>query len=87
MSVLRPEGTLDIYVASDFHAQVAQQLTAGSVAIDLSALQGIDGAGVQLLLWAEAAAERQGAHFSIAAASEPVRQVFEFLHVFPGQGA
>lgn len=59
---MRLEGELTIYTVTVRKAEVLAlaQGASGQAAIDLSGLDELDGAGVQLLLYAQAAAQREG---------------------------
>lgn len=83
MNTIAPTGTLDIYAVGELHPRFAAQLTRGALTVDLAQLEGIDGAGVQLLLWAQAEAGRAGVPFALEHVTPATREVFDFLRVFP----
>jgi anti-anti-sigma factor len=69
-------GEMTIYAASELHGRLIGALDAcGALAIDLSAIDEIDSAGLQLLLLARQHATVAGKPFALAAISRPVGEL------------
>lgn len=78
------DGELNIYTASEWRDRLSSE-TAGrpEIALDLSAVEEIDAAGLQLLIATRRQAANDGCDFRIAAVSPAVRLVLEFSRL-PG---
>lgn len=74
--VLQLDGELGIYLAAELKPLL---LGSGIHALDLSAVELLDTAGVQLLLLAVRAAQEEGRTLRVSAASQPVRAVIALL--------
>ena len=74
-----PAEPFTVFRAIPLKAWLLQQLEAspGGVVLDLSAVQDIDTAGVQLLLMLKREAGTRGCPLMIAAPSAPVRELFD----------
>jgi len=74
------EGEMNIYSALELKEGLMRALgDAGSVEADLTGVTEFDSAGLQLLLLASREAAKNGARFSVRAASEPVGAVVELF--------
>ena len=75
-------GDLTIYTAAENHGRLLAHLEArANCDLDLSGVSEMDGAGLQLLLWAARAAEARDARFRLVARSQAVSEVLELLHL------
>ncbi|MFP5327177.1 MAG: STAS domain-containing protein [Acidimicrobiia bacterium] len=78
-AVVRPSGEIDIATGPALEAEVEFLVEAGirTCAIDLTDVEFIDSAGLQLLLAARAALRRVGGTFSIRGASPSVSRLLD----------
>lgn len=75
-------GEMTIYAAAELQSRLLASLDAGSgLQIDLSAIEEIDSAGLQLLLLARQHALATGQLFALAAPSRPVRELLELYNL------
>ncbi len=66
-------GDWTIYRAAELHAVLRERFDAGCERIDLSGVESIDSAGLQLMIAARRSAERAGRTLAFVGAGEPVR--------------
>ena len=79
---LRLEGELTIYEVGEAKAQLCLELDQNrSLQLNLSGLEELDTAGVQLLAWLKQEARRRGVSLVFAAHSPAVMEVFDLLQV------
>jgi anti-anti-sigma factor len=79
---LRPVGELTIYHAVEARTRLGEELAADlSLALDLSAIEELDTAGVQVLLWLKREAKAQGRAVPFAHHSPAVLDVFDQLNL------
>ena len=79
---LRLDGELNIYSATEARDQLSAALDAQSaLLLNLSGLEELDTAGVQLLVWLKQEAQRRGKLLSLFAHSPAVVEVFDLLKV------
>ena len=84
---LRIQGELNIYCASDSKAQLLDALSAGrELEVDLSDLEELDTAGVQLMLMLKQEAQRGGRQCSFINHSPAVRDVIDLLNLASALG-
>lgn len=77
---LRLAGEMTIYAASDLHRQLLAHFgDCGGMALDLSAVEEIDCAALQLLLCARQHATAAGKAFELAAISRPVGALLDLF--------
>lgn len=78
-----PTEPFTVFRAIPLKAWLLEQLEAspGGLLLDLSAVQDIDTAGVQLLLMLKREAEARGCPLMIGAPSEPVRALFDLYRL------
>ncbi len=74
-SPLMLDGELTIRTAAQVHEQLQQALAEGHHALDLSRIEAIDSAGVQLLLAARRSLVNGGMGLHIQGASQPVQEL------------
>jgi anti-sigma B factor antagonist len=78
-TLLRLDGELTIYRASELKPLLLDPLLAGDLEIDLSAVTEIDSAGVQLLMLAKRDAAASQRSLRLALHSPAVLEVFQLL--------
>jgi anti-anti-sigma factor len=72
------EGEMTIYTAAQLHAELLPFLERGCpLDIDLSMVTEVDGAGLQLLMFAKRETLRSGAALQLSGHSQAVLEVFE----------
>ena len=74
-TVFAPEGEMTIRTAAAQREALQQAIDAGCVTLDLSRVEAIDTAGVQLLLAARRAVDPLGTPLQIRGAGDPVRSL------------
>ncbi|HJV25007.1 MAG TPA: STAS domain-containing protein [Aromatoleum sp.] len=78
----RPEGELTIYTVAERHRELMSALEAGrAVDLDLSAVNEVDCAGLQLLILATREAGRRGIGYRVAACSDAVKDALETIQL------
>jgi anti-anti-sigma factor len=79
---LRLEGDLTIYGVAEAKGQLSAALDGGpALRLNLSAVEELDSAGVQLLVWLKQEARRRGRTLVLFAHSPAVMEVFDLLQV------
>ena len=80
---LRLSGELTIYAAAEAKARLGPYLEAAAepLELDLSGIEELDTAGVQVLLWLKREAERKHRPVCLASHSQAVIEVFDLLKV------
>lgn len=82
---LRLEGDLTISHAAEFKPRLLEALT-GPLAVDLSGVTAIDGAGMQLLAMLDREAARRGLRIDWNAPSRAARAAFDRLRIDSPRG-
>lgn len=78
----RPEGELTIYTAAEQHGQLMSALEAGQVVLlDMSAVNEVDTAGLQLLILARREAARRGIELRVGGCSDVVMDALETVQL------
>ena len=81
-SALLLQGELDIYAVLEARDQLGQALRDhDALLLNLSGLEGLDTAGVQLLVWLKGESARLGKQLVLFAHSPAVVEVFDLLQV------
>lgn len=82
-------GELTVGTVTAAHAQLEQALAqaASALTVDLTAVESIDTAGLQLLLYSKSQSERLDKEFKLANISEPVKAYLQRFNVATTQGA
>jgi anti-sigma B factor antagonist len=82
MTTLSITGEMTIYQAAEQHAQLQAALQAGApLELNLAGVTELDTAGLQVLMMAKKAAQRDGRSLHLVAHSAAVQDVFEMLRV------
>lgn len=77
---LQPAGGMTIYNAAEWKASLLQALEQGeTLELDLSRVEELDSAGLQVLMLAKREAAQRGKQLTIVAHSAPVQEVFDLL--------
>ncbi|BAL26250.1 lipid asymmetry maintenance protein MlaB [Azoarcus sp. KH32C] len=78
----RPEGELTIYTVAEQHGLLMRALDAGPVVhLDMSAVNEVDTAGLQLLILARREAAQRGIELRVAGCSDVVKDALETMQL------
>jgi anti-anti-sigma factor len=81
-TALKLEGELTIFHAAEAKARLGEELAgAGPLELDLSGVEEVDTAGVQVLLWLKREARNRGASVPFMHHSPAVLEVFDQLNL------
>ncbi|MFZ5444623.1 MAG: STAS domain-containing protein [Myxococcota bacterium] len=84
--VVRFEGELDVYAVRDAHVALQPLLEGeGALRADLSKVEALDGAGVQLVVWFRRALGARGRVLTLEGALGPVAAQLDFLRLRGGE--